>query len=168
MKSKSLRKTIAIAMSAATLLTSAVSLTAFAAEDTKPVQTASATDVTYIENHDYVDCANYYIDGANYRFLIKIPNNASLSSVAVKNVFTGEIKNLATDIDSSYESVTFKYSDSTSDCYLYSVYSYPGSPKYMWYEYGIKVYYDNGDNHYMATNTGYNSTTEGPGYILKR
>lgn len=165
---KAVKNTLAVAMTAATLLAvPAASMGAFAVENTDSVQTASVSDVTYIENHSIIDCANYYIDGSNYRFLVKVPNGVHISSVTVKNTFTGETKNLA-NVNSSYESVTFQYSDSTSDCYLYSVYVYPGCPKYMWYEYGIKLYYDYNGSHYTATNTSYNSITEGNGYILKR
>lgn len=163
------KKTLAVAMTAATLLAvPAASMGAFAAGNTDSVQMASASDVTYIENHSVIDCGSYYTEGANYCFLIKIPNGAPISSVTVKNTFTGETNNLADVVNGSYQKVTYQYSDSTSDCYLYSVYIYPSCPKYMWYEYGIKLYYDYNGSHYMATNTSYNSTTEGNGYILKR
>lgn len=172
MKSKTLRRTLAIAMSAATLLTSAVSLNAFAA-DTESVQTASASEVTYVENHSVIDCANYYVDGSNYRFLVKVPIGTPLSAITVKNVYTDTTQKLSelqtsTELGAHFTGITYMYTDSTSDCYTLSYYIYPGCDKYMWYEYGIKLYYDYNGNHYMATNTSNNSTTEGSGYILKR
>lgn len=52
------------------------SMGAFAAGNTDSVQTASASDVTYIENHSVIDCGSYYTEGTNYCFLIKIPNGS--------------------------------------------------------------------------------------------
>ena len=123
---------------------------------------------SYVENHDYVDCSNYYLDGSYYCYQIKIAKGTPLSAITVKNVFTDEEDKLSDLAATSYTSVAYQYTDSTSDCYLLSVYSYPGCPKYMWYEYGIKLYYDYNGYQYMATNTSYNSNTEGPGYILTR
>lgn len=120
-------------------------------------------DTVYVENHDVIHCTNYYVDGANYRFLVKIPKGASLVNVTIKNTNFGSLINMAES-----ENVEFQYSDSTSDYYMYTYYIYPGSPKDTWYSYGIKLYYDNGNEHYMATNASYGSTTEGPGYILIR
>ena len=133
---------------------------------------AATNDVTYVENHSKVDCANYYIDGANYRFLVKIPKGTPLSAITVKNVYTGETQklsemNTSTELGEHFTGITYMYTDSTSDCYTLSYYIWPGCPKYMWYEYGIKLYYDYNSEHYMATNTANGSTTEGPGYILK-
>lgn len=132
-----------------------------------------AVEITYVENHNYVDCANYYVDGANYRFLIKIPIGTPLSAITVKNVYTSETQNLSemntsTELEEHFTGITYMYTDSTSDCYMLSYYIYPGCPKYMWYEYGIKLFYNYDGAHYMATNTSNGSTTEGPGYILKR
>lgn len=133
---------------------------------------AFADDVTYVENHDYVDCANYYVDGANYRFLVKIPKDTPLSAITVKNVYTDETQNLSeldtsTELGAHFTGITYMYTDSTSDCYTLSYYIWPGCPKYMWYQYGIKLYYDYNGAHYMATNTSYGSTIEGSGYLLE-
>ena len=74
-----IRKTFALAMTAATLLAvPAASMGVSAVEDTNSVQTASASDVTYTENHSIIDCANYFIDGDAYRFLISILLNPIL------------------------------------------------------------------------------------------
>lgn len=165
-----IRKTFALAMTAATLLAvPAASMGVSAVEDTNSVQTASASDVTYTENHSIIDCANYYIDGDAYRFLIKLPKNASISTVTISDVYSPNEVKLSDIGNESYScySVYYQYSDSTSDYYMYSLdCSKFYAPKYSAYYYGIKVYYDNGNEHYMATNTSNNSTTEGPGYNL--
>lgn len=125
--------------------------------------------VTYVENHDYVDCANYYIDGSKYMFLIKVPIGTPIDAITVKDAYIGSTKKLSEITNKGAEKLEYKYSDSTSDCYMYSFnLSAYGTSKYTWYYYGIKLYYDYNGNHYMATNTSYNSTTEGPGYKLVR
>ncbi|MDE7389920.1 MAG: hypothetical protein K2M82_03145 [Lachnospiraceae bacterium] len=161
---KKISKTLSLVALCAVMIVMSV-VPAFATENTESVQLMSAS---YVEDHSVIDCASYWVDGSYYRFLIKVSKGVSIGRVTVENVFTDEVKNLESGINSSYESVEYQYSDSTSDCYLYSVYIYPGSPKYMWYEYGIKLFYDYNGSHYMATNTANGSTTEGPGYILKR
>lgn len=169
---KTVKNTLAVAMTAVTLLAvPAASMGVFAVGDTDTVQVASDSNVTYIENHSKIDCANYYIDGSSYRFLIKVPKNAALSTVTISNVYSPNEIKLSDIKNESYScySVYYQYSDSTSDYYMYSPnYSKFYAPKYSAYYYGIKVYYDNGDEHYMATNISNNSTTEGPGYTLKR
>lgn len=157
-----IRKTFALAMTAATLLAvPAASMGVSAVENTDSVQTASQSNVTYTENHSIIDCANYYKDGSSYKFLIKIPKGAPTNRVTITEHSGDGAVNMADSLK-----VTYQYTDSTSDFYMYTVDIYPGCPKYMWYGYGIKLYYDNGDEHYMATNTSNNSTTEGPGYNL--
>lgn len=123
---------------------------------------------TYVEDHSKIDCASYYINGAYYRYLIKVPIGTPLSAISVKDIYTGEVKTLEECAAwFGYTQVEYQYTDATSDCYLLSFYVYPGAPKYFWYEHGIKLYYDYNGGHYMATNTANGSTTEGPGYILK-
>lgn len=124
---------------------------------------------TYVENHNYVDCANYYIDGSKYMFLIKIPIGTPLSAITVKDAYTDTTKKLSEITNTGAERLEYQYSDSISDCYMYSYnLSAFGTPKYSWYYYGIKLYYDYNGCYYMATNTSNNSTTEGPGYKLIR
>lgn len=130
---------------------------------------------TYIENHNFVDCASYYseyTDGSPYyRYLIKIPKGTPLSAITVKNpYYSGDEGEKLSDFstNSKYTGIKYQYSDSTSDCYLLSYHVGNGSSMDMWYYHGIKLYYDYNGAHYMATNTANGSTTEGPGYLLKR
>ncbi|HHZ05492.1 MAG TPA: hypothetical protein GX401_01685 [Clostridiales bacterium] len=133
------------------------------------VAVVPAFATSYVENHNYVDCASYYVDGSYYRYLVKVPTGTPLSAVSVKDVYTNYEQTLSyAQSNSGYTSVAYQYTDSTSDCYLVSFYVYPGSPKYLWYQHGIKLYYNYNGNSYMATNTSYNSTTEGTGYCLTR
>ena len=129
-------------------------------------------DTVYVENHNYVDCANYYIDGSKYMFLIKIPIGTPLSAITLKEIHIGTshtLEEIANSTTSFTEKLEYQYSDSTSDCYMYSYdMSKYGAPKNTWYMYGIKLYYDYNGQHYMATNNGYGETTEGPGYKLVR
>ncbi len=133
--------------------------------------TPAFADTTYVENHSYVDCANYYIDGSKYMFLIKIPIGTPLSAVTVNEVYIGTsqtLENIANSF-SFTEKLEYQYSDSTSDCYMYSYdMSKFGASKNTWYMYGIKLYYDYNGEHYMATNTANGSTAEGDGYRLVR
>ncbi len=125
--------------------------------------------VTYVENHDYVDCSNYYIDGSKYIFLIKIPIGTPLEAITVKSAYSNTSTKLSELTAYWADKIEYQYSDSTSDCYMYTFdCSLFGAPKYSLYYYGIKLYYDYNGKHYMATNTSYNSTTEGPGYKLVR
>lgn len=132
---------------------------------------AATNDVTYIENHSKVDCANYYLDNMYYyKFLIKVPNGTPLDCVTIRDIYGG-YKNLGDmtigeTLGSSL--LEFEYSNQDGDFYMFTLYLVPGLLHQYWEQYGIKVYYDNGNEHYMATNTANGSTTEGPGYILKR
>lgn len=125
-------------------------------------------ETAYVENHSKVDCANYYIDGTKYMFLIKVPIGTPLDAVSYKYVYSDDMLKLSDIKNIGNDSIIYQYSDSTSDCYMYSYnMGVPGASKPTWYRYGIKLYYDYNGEHYMATNTANGSTTEGPGYILK-
>lgn len=129
---------------------------------------AFAEDSNYVENHNYVDCSNYYLqDMAYYKFLIKVPNGTSLDCVTIYDIYGGRYTNLG-NIPLGNQTIKLEYSNQEGDFYMYQFYLVPGLPSHYWQHYGIKVYYDNGSDHYMATNAANGSTTEGSGYILKR
>lgn len=173
MKSKTLRRTLAIAMSAATLLTSAVSLTAFAT-DTDSVQSASASNIILIEDHSVVDCTHYYKENGNYYFQIKCPkgelekidlaltcssDGGSMGSVSFKHTsFTGIFEKI------------YDYSDDTYDYtwFVVKCSEYPDSFYSSWAGMGIKIFYFDGENSKMATNTSNYSTEQGKGYWLSK
>lgn len=161
-KSKALKRTIAIAMSAATLLTSAVSLTAFAAE-TEPVQAASASEVTYVENHSVIDCTNRYkmYDG-RFNFTVKIPKGSDLKSIPLKVTLNSEGTSWNKVTLAYYRSsLTYLYSDSTCDYYELILSKYSSSDGV-----GIKLYCEYNGGYYMATDNGNGQTIEGRGYWL--
>lgn len=145
---------------------------AFAVENANGTsQEVNVPKVTYIENHSKIQCANYYLSGYNnyyYNFLIKIPNGASLNSVTLYDIYGDEYINLGKMINTGTKWINFEYSSNDGDFYMFRAYVKSGVPGYVWEHFGIKLYYDNGDEHYMSTNTSIGSTTEGPGYILQR
>lgn len=171
MKSKLLKKTLVIAMSAAMLTTSAMSLTAFAA-DTEPVQTASVANVTFTENHSIVHCINYYIQNGSYHFQIKYPKDM-INSVIIKIVSAdgaGYMTQMLLENTKKYYGfeLNYLYSDENYE-YQELVINIPrDSYQYTWNGAGIKIYYYDGNNAYMATNTSSGNTTEGNGYYLAK
>lgn len=148
------------------------SLSVFAVEKVNETsQEVNVSGVTYIEDHSKIQCANYYLSGYNnyyYNFLIKIPNGASLNSVTLYDIYGDEYINLGEMINTGTKWIDFEYSSNDGDFYMFRAYVKSGVPGYVWEHFGIKLYYDNGNEHYMSTNTSIGSTTEGPGYILQR
>lgn len=90
----SIKKTLAVVMTAATLLsTSAASMSAFAAtNDTSIVESVSASNASYIENHSVIDCTNRYkMNDGKYNFTLKIPKSVSFSNITVKLTSNSEV-----------------------------------------------------------------------------
>lgn len=177
MKSKTLRRTLAIAMSAATLLTSAVSLTAFAA-DTDSIQTASASEITYVEDHSVVDCTHYYKENGNYYFQIKCPKG-QLDNVSIQITKKADGTGAPDYIQFRYTSFTtlygkeYAYSDDNYDYIWFSV-KYGDYPNinypYQSEGVGIQIFYHESGSSviYMATNTSNYSNQRGRGYFLSK
>lgn len=133
-------------------------------------------DTVYVENHDVIDCSNRYVDNDGaYIFTIKVPKGDDLLGVSLDILYSSTGSILSKGLKLAYESngvyrlsenVTWLYSDSTSDYYSYKYTTRLGLP--TWSAAGIKLYYDKGTQHYMATDTSNGSTVEGPGYFLRR
>lgn len=165
---RAIKKTLAVAMTAATLIAVPAASMEASAVDMEALQKVNDSDVIYIENHSVIDCVSYYVhNGYYYNFLIKVPNGASLNSLKIYDVYGDKYIDL-NQLSSGYQQINFEYSNQDGDFYMFQTYVQSGSPSYQWKHFGIKLYYDNGDEHYMATNTGYNQTEEGSGYILTR
>ena len=133
--------------------------------------TPAFADTVYVENHDVIDCSNRYVDNMYYyKFLIKVPNGTSLDCVTIRDIYGGYINLGEMNLGEAHGSslLEFEYSNQDGDFYMFTFYLVSGLRPYYWEQYGIKLYYDNGNQHYMATNTANGSTTEGPGYILNR
>lgn len=169
MKSKILKKTLVIAMSAAILTTSAMSLTAFAA-NTESVQAVSTASTTLKEDHSVVDCTHYYKQNGNYYFQIKCPKG-QLEKVTVS--LSGSRGGAAT-VSFKYTSFTALYSKEhaySDDKYDYTwlivkCSEYPDAYESNWGGMIAKIYYYDNENSAMATNTSNYSTVIGPGYYL--
>lgn len=167
MKSKVLRKTLAIAMSAATLLTSAVSVTAFAA-DVEPIQAASESNYQPVENHSIIDCTNRYkMNDGKFNFTIKLPAGTDLSDVTLEITMNDKGDRLFYDNFMYFSvpgtfgtTVTFKESYDGSDYYEFITHNFVNAGV------GIKLFMQYNGVRYMATDTSNGSYTEGRGYWL--
>lgn len=165
------KRIVSIAMCIAMIALSSVSVFAVdrTSETAQELNESGVSGVTYIEDHSIIQCANYYLSGYNnyyYNFLIKIPSGVPLDSVTLYDIYGDKYINL--ELLRYLGLINFEYSSHDGDFYMFRVYVKSGVPGYVWEHYGIKLYYDNGDEHYMSTNTSKGSTTEGPGYILQR
>lgn len=127
---------------------------------------AFAATIQHVENHSVIDCVGQYKDdlgGLHYK--IKVLKGTDLNCVTIfeqsefseygvvyQEICMGELK-MGAD-------VTYSYSNTNYDFYEYH---YPGSDAdAVW----IKLYYDYGSKHYMATGAINGSTVEGNGYWL--
>ncbi len=132
---------------------------------------AFAVNIVLIEDHSVVDCTHYYKENGSYYFQIKCPK--------------GELDKVSLTLTTSSEgygggSVSFKYGVSgifelrdaySDDNYDYKWFvvkcsEYPNNIYSSWGGFGIKIFYFDGENSKMATNTSNYSTTQGRGYWL--
>ncbi len=175
---KTIKKTLAVVMTAATLMTtSAVSMSAFAFDDNTQVQTAaSSSEVTYLEDHSVIDCTHYYKENGNYYFQIKCPKG-QLDNVSAQLTKKADGTASYNYVQFKYTSFTklygkeYAYSDDNYDYVWFSVKygdypdcSYPYDSEGV----GVQLFYHGPDSNtiYMATNTSNYSTTRGNGYFL--
>lgn len=131
---------------------------------------AFASQYEYIENHDVIDCANRYVDGNCYKFLIKIPETVSLSNVTIhlygESGSINRITNLSALADSEYASLYLEYNHSGSNYYMLTIDTASSTiPSSLIHRMGIKLFCIGG---YMATDTANGSFTTGLGYWLSR
>lgn len=165
---KAIKKTFAVAMTATTLIAVPAASMGVSAVGTEALQTVDNSDIIYIENHSIIDCVSYYVhNGYYYNFLIKVPNGASLNLLKIYDIYGDKYIDL-NQLSPGYQQIHLEYSNQDGDFYMFQICVQSSSPSYQWKHFGIKLYYDNGDGHYMATNVGYNQTEEGSGYILTR
>ncbi len=132
------------------------------------VTPAFASQYNHIENHDIIDCANRYVDGSCYKFLIKIPENMSTDNVTIhlhgENEYLNRITSLAALTESDYCSLNLEYTHSKSDYYMLTIDTSVSSiPDTLKHQVGIRLFCVGG---YMATNNANGSFTYGPGYWL--
>ena len=121
----------------------------------------------YTENHNIIDCTNRYKDNNGlFHFTLKVPKGSYLSSINIHLTLDSEGGSwYCYTLAELSSKITYSYSDDKSDYYelVTSTYSSQGT--------GVKLYcyYTGSDypsGYYMATDNGYNLTTEGRGYWL--
>ena len=174
---KTIKKTLAVAMTAATLLAIPVaSMSVSAVGNTDSVQTANVSDITYLEDHSVVDCTHYYKENGNYYFQIKCPKG-QLDNVSVQLTKKADGTASYNYVQFRYTSFTklygkeYAYSDDKYDYTWFSV-KYGDYPDidypYQSEGVGVQIFYHEMDSSviYMATNTANYSTTRGRGYFL--
>lgn len=164
---KRLSKSLAVLFMSVVMVFAAV-VPAFAA-----VVPAFAADVVLIQDHSVVDCTHYYKSNGNYYFQIKCPKGElDKVTVALTSDDTGSGGGF---------SVSFKHTIFTGVCGKEFAYSddkyeynwlivkcseYPDAYVSSWGGVGVKIFYFDGENSKMATNTSNYSTTQGRGYWL--
>lgn len=135
------------------------------------VMPAVAVGSTIVEDHSVVDCVHYYKNNDSFYFLIKCPKgeldkvtvglsglHGGAATVSFKYTsFTGMYKKEHAYSDDKYDYTWLIVTDSRC--------SDPSDN--LWAGLCAKIYYFDGENSKMATNTSNNSTTEGPGYLLR-
>lgn len=128
---------------------------------------AFSATISHIENHSYIDCIGQYKDEYNgLNYIIKIPEGTDLNCITVFHELVFITDNMDNDI----------YAECLGDPVMNDVNfmkTYDGYDYYHYYcgasnadSMGIKLYYDYGRKHYMATGAVNGSTTEGSGYWL--
>lgn len=166
---KTVKKTLAIAMTAATLLAvPAASMGVSAFGDTGAVQTASDSEVAYIENHSIIDCTNRYkMDDGKFNFTIKVPAGTDLNDVTLEITMNDKGDRLFYDklmyfsVPGTFgTTVTLKESYGGSDYYEFITHNFVNAGV------GIKLFMGYNGVRYMATDNANGSTTEGRGYWL--
>ena len=83
---KTIKQTLAIAMTAATLLAVPVASMSVAATDNATTLQASNSDnYTFVENHSIIDCTNRYkMDDGRFNFTIKLPAGTDTYAVTLE------------------------------------------------------------------------------------
>ena len=157
---KTIKQTLAIAMTAATLLAVPVASMSVAATDNATTLQASNSDnYTFVENHSIIDCTNRYkMDDGRFNFTIKLPAGTDTYAVTLEVTrndqgenFTGGIWNTSLRLIDSYDGSDY-YELITDKSVNAGV--------------GIKLYMNYDGASYMATNNADGSTVEGRGYWL--
>lgn len=166
---KAIRKTLALAMTAATILAvPTASISVFATENADSVQATDSESYTFIENHSIIDCTNRYkMNDGNYSFTIKLPAGTSLNDVTLEITRDYNGSNLFSDnlfyfsVEGVFgTSVTFKESYDGSDYYEFVTHNFVEAGV------GIRLYMNYNGVRYMATDNANGSTVVGRGYWL--
>lgn len=128
---------------------------------------AFAATIQHVEKHSFIDCIGQYKDEyEGFHYIIKVPVGTDLNCVTIyhKEIF----------ITDKMDPV--EYIECLGDLVLNDVSLKKSEGGYNYYDYycgssnsdsmGIKLYYDYGSKHYMATGAVNGATIEGNGYWL--
>lgn len=133
---------------------------------------AFAESIVLVEDHSVVDCTHYYKENGNYYFQIKCPKNElDKVSLTLTNSSEGYGGGSVSFKNTSFTGIFEKelaYSDDNYDYtwFIVKCSEYPNNIYSSWGGFGIKIFYFDGENSKMATNTSNYSTTQGKGYWL--
>lgn len=166
---KIIKKTLALAMTTATLLTVPVaSMSVSAVDDTSSVQTSSEVNYQPVEDHSIIDCTNRYkTNDGKYIFTIKLPAGTDLNDVTLEITMNDKGSRLFYD-ELFYFSVpgVFGTTLTLKETYGGSDYYELVTHKFSTEGTGIKLFMRYNGVSYMATDNANGSTTEGRGYWL--
>ncbi len=132
-----------------------------------------ASSIVLVEDHSVVDCTHYYKENGNYYFQIKYPKGdltkVDLALLNNSNGYAGGSVSFKHGVSGIFE-LRDAYSDDTYDYkwFVVKCSEYPNSMYSSWNGFGIKIFYFNGENSKMATNTANGSSTQGNGYWLSK
>lgn len=130
---------------------------------------AFAATIQHVENHSVIDCVGQYkTDDGHFRYIIKLQKGTDLNCVTVfeeAEFISTEIGTISSEVclgELLYgEEVVLMKSTEEYDIYQYNCPVGTAADRVR-----IKLYYDYGNKHYMATGAINGSTVEGNGYWL--
>lgn len=165
---KTIKQTLTIAMTAATLLAVPVASMSVAATDNATTLQASNSDnYTFVENHSIIDCTNRYkMDDGRFNFTIKLPAGTDTYAVTLEVTRNDQGEKLFSDHLMYFTGGIWNTSLRLIDSYDGSDYYELITDKSVNAGVGIKLYMNYDGASYMATNNADGSTVEGRGYWL--
>lgn len=165
---KTIKQTLAIAMTAATLLAVPMASMSVAATDNATTLQASNSDnYTFVENHSIIDCTNRYkMDDGRFNFTIKLPAGTDTYAVTLEVTRNDQGEKLFSDRLMYFTGGIWNTSLRLIDSYDGSDYYELITDKSVNAGVGIKLYMNYDGASYMATNNADGSTVEGRGYWL--
>lgn len=165
---KTIKKTLAIAMTAATLLAVPMtSMSVSAADNATTLQASNSDSYTFIENHSIIDCTNRYkMNDGRFNFTIKLPAGTNTYNVTLEVTRNDKGENLFSDRLMYFTGGTWNTSLKLINSYDGSDYYELITDKFVNAGIGIKLYMNYNGVSYMATDNANGSTVEGRGYWL--
>ncbi len=165
---KIIKKTLALAMTTATLLTVPVaSMSVSAVDDNSSVQTSNEVNYQPVEDHSIIDCTNRYkMNDGRFNFTIKLPAGTDVSNVTLEITRDHNGTNLLYESLFYFQAGIWNTSLTLKESYGGSDYYELITNKFVDAGIGIKLFMRYNGVSYMATDNANGSTTEGRGYWL--